>query len=119
MLDTFVVQEITVGKAGESDPVSVQDAAGHICLLTLAITGILEQQSIDVSIWGSSDGETWAEKPLTAFPQKFYKGIYQLVLDLSRHPETRFLKAGWTVNRWGVGDPTPEFTFMIKIQEQA
>ena len=119
MLDTFVVQEITVGKAGESEAVSVESAAGRTSLLTLVITGILEQQSINVSIWGSSDGETWAGKPLTVFPQKFYTGVHQLVLDLSRHSDTRFLKAGWAVNRWRVGDPAPQFTFMIKIQEQA
>ena len=124
MLDTFLVPEITVESTGESTPVEVSDAAGRTagaktCLLTLAITKILEQQSLDVSIWGSADGVEWGARPLTVFPQKFYQGVYQLLLDLGKHPEVRFLKAKWAVNRWGVGDPKPRFSFLVKIQQQA
>ena len=124
MLDTFLVPEITVESTGESTPVEVSDAAGRTagaktCLLTLAITKILEQQSLDVSIWGSADGVEWGARPLTVFPQKFYQGVYQLLLDLGKHPEFRFLKAKWAVNRWGVGDPKPRFSFLVKIQQQA
>ena|SRR5689334_4971614 len=119
MLDTFLVPETTVEKAGESAPVAVSDGAGKTCLVTLAITKILEQESIDVSVWGSPDGQQWPAKPLTAFPQKFYQGIYQQLLDLSKSPDVQFLKLKWAVNRWGVGDPKPNFTFMVKIQEQA
>ena len=119
MLDTFLLPETTVEKAGESAPVPVQAAAGKNCLLTMAITKILEQQSLDVSVWGSADGNEWAAKPLASFPQKFYQGIYQQLLDLSKSPEVQFLKLKWAVNRWGVGDPKPNFTFLVKIQEQA
>ena len=119
MLDTFLLPETTIEKAGESAAVQVNDGAGKPCLLTLAITKIVEQESIDVSVWGSPDGQQWAAKPLTAFPQKFYQGIYQQLLDLSRSPEVQFLKLKWAVNRWGVGDVKPNFTFMVKIQEQA
>jgi len=42
-------------------------------LLTLAITNIIEQESLDVSIFGSADGATWDPKPVAAFPQKFYR----------------------------------------------
>jgi hypothetical protein len=119
MLDTFLLPETTIEKAGESAAVAVADGAGKNCLLTMAITKILEQQSIDVSVWGSADGKEWAAKPLVAFPQKFYQGIYQQLLDLSMTPEIQFLKLKWAVNRWGVGDPKPSFTFLVKIQEQA
>lgn len=119
MYEAFLVPEITVETAGESDPVEIGGAAGKPILLTLAITRIVEQESLDVSIWGSADGTEWGAKPLTVFPQKFYQGIYQLLLDLSKHPEIRFLRAKWAVNRWGVGNTTPHFSFMVKLQEQS
>jgi hypothetical protein len=119
MLDGFLVPEITVETNGEGEPVPIGDAAGKTCLLTLAVTRILEQQSLDVSVWGSPDGQQWGEKPLIAFPQKFYQGVSQLLLDLHDAPETRFLRTKWTVNRWGVGSPKPRFSFLLKIQEQA
>ena len=119
MYDAFLVPEITIEAAGESEPVELGAGVGKLLLLTLAITRIVEQESLDVSIWGSADGAEWGAIPLTAFPQKFYQGVYQLLLDLSRNPETRFLKAKWAVNRWGVGSTKPRFSFLIKLQEQA
>ena len=119
MLDLFLVPEIAIEADGEGAPVELGDSAGRNFLVTLAITKILEQQSLDVSIWGSADGTEWGAKPLTAVPQKFYQGVHQLLMDLSQHSDIRFLKAKWHVNRWGVGDPKPRFTFMLKIQEQA
>ncbi|MBI3934201.1 MAG: hypothetical protein HY316_05885 [Acidobacteria bacterium] len=119
MYDAFLVPEITVEAAGESEPFALGAGAGKPILLTLAITGIVEQESLDVSIWGSADGTEWGAKPLTAFPQKFYQGVYQLLADLGKNPEIRFLKAKWAVNRWGVGSPKPRFSFLIKLQEQS
>jgi len=104
---------------GESAAIALGADAGKTYLLTLAITGIVEQESLDVSIWGSADGMEWGAKPLTAFPQKFYTGVYQLLLDLRSQPDVRFLKAKWAVNRWGVGSQTPHFRFLVKLQEQS
>ena len=119
MVDLFLVPEIAIDADGESAPVELGENAGKCFLVTLAITKIAEQQSLDVSIWGSEDGVTWSEKPVLAVPQKFYFGVYQLLMDLGGHPGVRFLKAKWHVNRWGVGDTKPHFTFLVKIQEQA
>ena len=119
MYDVFLVPEITIEAAGESEPVGLGGGAGKPLLLTLAITHIVEQESLDISIWGSVDGAEWSAKPITAFPQKFYQGVYQLLLDLSTHPDIRFVKAKWAVNRWGVGSTKPHFSFMIRIQEQS
>ena len=119
MLDSFLVPEITVEANGEGEPLALGEASGKTFLLTLAITRILEQQSLDVSVWGSTDGQEWGEEPLIAFPQKFYQGVSQLLLDLRDVPDIRFLRTKWTVNRWGVGDPKPRFSFLLKIQEQA
>ena len=119
MLDAFVVPEITIEANGEGEPIELGEGAGKAFLLTLAVTRIVEQEALDVSIWGSADGKEWGAKPLTAFPQKFYQGVYQLWMELREKPEVKFLKAKWVVNRWGVGQTKPRFSFLVKIQEQA
>lgn len=118
LLDAFLVPEITVEANGESEPVALCESAGKTFLLTLAMTRIIEQESLDVSVWGSADGMDWGAKPLIAFPQKFYQGVYQLLMDLREKPEIKFLRAKWTVNRWGVGSTKPRFSFLVKMQEQ-
>jgi hypothetical protein len=119
MYEAFLVPEILIEANGESEPVPLGAGAGKPILLTFAITGIVEQESLDVSVWGSADGKEWGPKPLLSFPQKFYEGVYQMVYDLSKNPEAQFLKAKWAVNRWGVGSSKPHFKFLIKLQEQS
>jgi len=116
MLPQFLLPETTVREAGTGPEISLGDQQGGIAILTLGITRIIEQESLDVSIWGSADGTDWGAKPLTSFPQKFYCGTYQLLVDLSRHPEVKRLRAKWTVNRWGKGDPKPLFTLYVFVQ---
>ena len=119
MLDTFLIAEQTVEAKGEGPPLELGDAAGQKFLLTLNITRIIEQESLDVSIWGSADGANWGAKQLTAFPQKFYAGTHQLVLDLTQQPASKWVRGKWAVNRWGKGHPTPRFTFSVAIQQLA
>src|SRR5215813_2897861 len=102
MIDTFLVPEKTVASAkGDGPPVNVGGAASRVFLLTLHITNIVEQESLDVSVLGSADGAAWGAKPLATFPQKFYRGQHPLLLDLVVSPEVKFLRAHWEVGRWG------------------
>jgi hypothetical protein len=117
MLPQFLVTETTVREAGTGPELSLGDQQGETLLLTLGITRIIEQQSLDISIWGSPDGKEWGDKPLLAFPQKFYCGTYQILLDLTEHPDIRYIRAKWQVNRWGKGDPKPLFTVYLFAQE--
>ena len=119
MLPQFLLPETTVREAGTSPDLQITDQAGETLILTLGITRIIEQESIDISIWGSTDGADWGTKPLTTFPQKFYCGTYQIVLDLSQRPEVKHLRAKWHVNRWGKGDPKPLFGVYLFVQEMA
>jgi hypothetical protein len=116
MLPGFLLPEITIREAGTSETFDVAEFAGSVVLLTLGITRIIEQQSLDIAIWGSADGKEWGAKPLTAFPQKFYCGTYQMLLDLTEHPEVRCLRAKWQVARWGKGDPKPLFGIYLFVQ---
>jgi len=118
MVNGFLVPEKTVVTAkGDGTATDVSSAAHRVFLLTLAITDIVEQESLDVSIYGSSDGATWTPKPLISFPQKFYRGQHPLLLDLKDRKEVKFVRAHWEVYRWGRGSPTPSFAFCVSIKE--
>jgi len=117
MLPAFIIEEQAVREAGNSPALDIGDHQQGLVLVTLGITRILEQESIDVSIWGSADGNEWGAKPLATFPQKFYCGTYQIVVDLTDKPEVKFLRAKWTLNRWGKGDPKPLFGVYLFAQE--
>ena len=116
MLPQFLLPETTVREAGQSTDFDLGVTQTGTLVLTLGLTRIIEQQSIDISIWGSADGTDWGAKPLVAFPQKFYCGTYQILLDLSDRP-VRYLRAKWQVNRWGKGDPKPLFGVYLFVQE--
>ena len=118
MIDSFLVSDKTVVNAkGDGPAVDVGSAANRVFLLSLNITGIVEQESLDVSILGSADGTTWGPKPLTNFPQKFYQAQHPLLLDLTGQPNVKFLRAHWEVARWGRGSETPMFEFHVTIKE--
>jgi hypothetical protein len=118
MIDTVLVGEKTIVTAkGDGATVDVSHAAGRVFLATLEITRIIEQESLDVSIYGSADGATWGAKPVAAFPQKFYCGQSPLLLDLTAHSDVKFVRAHWDVARWGRGVETPMFEFDVRLKE--
>src|SRR5579872_1661660 len=104
MLPGFLLPETTIREAGNGSELDLGDAQGRVLLLTLGITRIIEQQSLDVAVFGSPDGKEWAPKPLVSFPQKFYCGTYQILLDLTQHPDVKFVRVRWAAQRWGKGD---------------
>ena len=117
MLSAFLVPETVVREEGASPALDVGSSQGKSLTLTLGITRIIEQESLDVSIWGSADQTNWGAKALAAFPQKFYCGVYELSLNLASHPEIRFLRAQWKVERWGRGTSAPLFGIYMVVQE--
>ena len=116
-LPNFILPESVQRADGESEAIELGDSQGSVIVLTLGITRILEQESLDVSIWASNDGENWGDKPLVAFPQKFYCGTYTILLDLASASDARFLKAKWKMSRWGRGEPKAMFGFYLFAQE--
>lgn len=117
MTDTFLVPENTVASAEADGAALALDVAGGPYLLTLSITRIIEQESLDLSIAASTDGAVWDPKPLAAFPQKFYCGESPLLLELTAHPEIRFIRAHWKVARWGRGSEPPMFEFHVTLRQ--
>ena len=117
MIDTYLVAEKTVVSA-KGDGLAVDlGGGGRVFLLTLQITKIIEQESLEVSVVGSADGATWGAKAIVTFPQKFYCGEAPLLLDLTAHPDVKFVRAHWEVARWGRGTETPMFEFGLRMKE--
>ena len=117
MIDTSLVSAQTVSAKGDGPAVDVSGATSRVFLVTLAITKIIEQESLDLSIYGSVDGATWGAKSIAAFPQKFYCEESPLLLDLITHPDVKFVRAHWEVARWGRGTETPMFEFGVALKE--
>ncbi len=115
MIPVFLLPEFVTREDGHGSKIPLDSASGKLLMLTLGITRIVEQESLDVTIHGSADGETW--HPIGSFPQKFYCGTYSLLLDLSRHPEIREIRAHWKMGRWGRGDQKPLFGFYLFAEE--
>lgn len=118
MTDAILVPANTLASAqGDGSAVDVSNAANRVFLVTLAITKIIEQESLDVSIYSSVDGAAWEAKSIAAFAQKFYCGESPLLLDLTAHPAVKFVRAHWEVARWGRGTETPMFEFGVTMKE--
>jgi hypothetical protein len=116
MPSSFLLPETTIREAGTGPEMHLGDTRGTLVLLTLGITRIIEQESLDVAIWGSADNVEWGAKPVISFPQKFYCGTYQILLDLRAHPEVQFLRAKYHAQRWGKGDLKPLFGAYVFVQ---
>ena len=122
MLPGFLLPETTIREAGTGPAIDLDNSRGGLVLLTLGITRIIEQESLDVSIWASADGKEWGAKPVVSFPQKFYCGTYQILLDLRSHPDAQSLRVKYQAQRWGKGEAKPLFAayvFAQTMQQQA
>ena len=106
---------VTANGEGEPHDISASHTRTFLCSMT--ITDQIEQESVDISIWGSSDGQTWGAKPLLMMPQRFYRGETRQVLDLSLKPEIRFLRAKWDLFRWGRVAPHAMFVVGFHLSE--
>lgn len=118
MIDTYLVpQNTTVTAKGDGEAVDISSATSRTFLLNLSITEIVEQESLDLSVFASADGAAWEPKPLLSFPQKFYRGESPMLLSVEARPDVKFLRAHWEVNRWGRGPEQPMFVFDLGLKE--
>ena len=76
-----------VEENGGADAVDISGSATRTFFCVMFIYDQIEQESIDVSIWGSADGENWGTHPILKLPQRFYRGETRAVLELTLRPE--------------------------------
>jgi hypothetical protein len=108
-----------VTASGDGAKFEVSGSATRTFLVALTIYEQIEQESFDLSIWGSADGENFGAKPLLKLPQRFYRGETRLVLDLTSRPEVKFIRARWDLARWGRVAPEPMFVIGVRLEEIA
>ncbi len=51
------------------------------------------------------------------FRRSFIVASRLLLLDLTAHPDVKFVRAHWDVARWGRGVETPMFEFGVRLKE--
>jgi len=106
---------VTANGEGEARDISGSQTRTFLC--SMMISEQIEQESVDVSIWGSVDGQDFGKQPLLKMPQRFYRGETRQVLDLSHLPNVRFLRAKWELMRWGRVAPHPMFVIGFHLVE--
>src|SRR6202045_2917193 len=113
----LIPQRTLVEANGYGDAMDVRTSASRTYFCILQISDQIEQESVDVSIWGSADGENWSTHPILKLPQQFYRGETRAVLDLTLVPEINFIRAGWELVRWGRVAPLPMFVLGLRVTE--
>jgi hypothetical protein len=116
MLPSFLLSERQIHDSGFTAAVDLGIPIDEPIEIVLGVTHAKEQQSLDLTIWGSEDGQNWSDRPLLAFPQKYYCGTYKMALHPGRR-RIRFLQARWNVSRWGHGLKGPIFDFYIMARD--
>jgi hypothetical protein len=111
MLPQFLLPETIARQDGTGAEVACDQS---VVQLTLGITRIIAQESLEVSVWGSADGSYW--RNLVKFPPKFYCGVYSLVLDLTGRPDVRYVRAQWKMTRWIRDNCPPMFGFYVRAE---
>lgn len=113
MLPKYLLPERQTQADGVGPEIQLGEDRGKLLVLTLGISSIVEREGIAVSVCGSSDGFDWGRKPLISFPQKYYCGLYSILLSLVRYPDIRYLRVVWTITPRATANVTPAFEFYV------
>ena len=113
----LIPNDTLVKESGFGAAMDIRASQTRTFFCVMNITDQIEQESVDVSIWGSADGENWGTHPILKLPQQFYRGETRAVLDLTLVPEINFIRAGWDLNRWGRVAPLPMFVLGLHLKE--
>lgn len=114
---SLIPANTTFESNGDGAPVEISESISRTFFCVLTVTEQIEQESLDVSIWGSADGRDFGKRPLLKLPQQFYCGTTKMICDISFRPEIKFLRARWELNRWGRVAPTPRFVAGLQLEE--
>ena len=120
MLDSYLIPANTVvtGK-GDSAVVDISAAENRAFLLQLEVTAVVEQEALEISIFGGPDEAGIGKVPLATLPQQFYEGSYPFLVDLADLPQVKVVRAHWEAFRWGRGSETPSFEFSHTLTQAA
>ena len=117
MLPKLLVPDNTANTNGVGPGVDLGAEPATLIVLTLAIDRVLEQEALQISVWGSEDNQNWGIRPLTSFPPKSYCGCYSQLLNMTRHQGVHFLRVEWKMSRWSKPAANPLFEFCVTAEE--
>src|SRR5579863_7541893 len=80
----YLVTNCLAREDGFGPAIKIPPPPGGSLAIRLKIDHILQQESLSISIWGSSDEADWGPVPLVTLPPKHYCGNYITKLDLSK-----------------------------------
>jgi hypothetical protein len=113
----LIPNDTLVKENGFGAAVDIRTSQTRTFFCVMNVTDQIEQESVDVSIWGSTDGQNWGTHPVLKLPQQFYRAETRAVLDLTLVPEINFVRGGWDLNRWGRVAPLPMFVLGLRVTE--
>ena len=114
---SLIPENTKLTSTADGTPIDISETVSRTFFCVLTVTQQIEQESLDVSLWGSADGLDFGKRPLLKLPQQFYRGTTKMVLDISLKPDIKFLRARWELNRWGRGTPLPMFVAGLQLEE--
>src|ERR1700739_3011121 len=113
----LIPQGTLLQENGHGETVDIRASPTRTFYCIMLILDQIEQESVDVSIWGSADGENWGTQPLLRLPQQFYRGETRAVLELTLAPQVNVIRAAWELNRWGRVAPLAMFVRGLHLAE--
>ena len=116
MVREFLLPETNLRESGCGPAVDLGGAEHRRLTVVLNITRTSPQQSLDLYIWGSPDGQRWT-RPLLKVPRQFYCGTWRTVLDLTDINDIRRLRADWQIASWGNRALKPVFTAELTVED--
>jgi hypothetical protein len=113
----YLVPQSIKKSDGVGAPIELDTLRAKLLVVTLDINRVVEQEGLEVSVWGSASGTDWGPRPLVVFPQKSYCGVYATILNLSRNRAVRFLRVKWTISPWSQRNSELMFGFHVSLEE--
>lgn len=110
-----LLPEETVRENGHSSEVALGPFRGSVLHITLTITRMMEQQTLELILWGSSSGADW--NVLATLPHRHYCGVYHDTIDLTEHPEVSLLRVEWRLRSWSHTASSRLVTFSLAAEE--
>jgi hypothetical protein len=112
-MNLYLLPETETREDGAGPAIETSPSPNAEAVVTLGITQALEREGLQVSIWGSPDGESWGPQPLAEFPAKSYCGRYTLPLNLNG---IRKIRAAWKMrNHKKPDDRETFFGFYVEM----
>ena len=115
--EVLIPAETVITAKGDSPAADISRAENRVFLLTLKLTEAVEQEYVELTVYGSPDGKTWGTTPLATLPQRFSPGEYPTLLDFTADVDSKFVRIHWDLARWGRGDLAPRFVCGATLRE--